>query len=130
MPKIADLIRTDDFKKEKHVPVVEITQKGQPGDPVEIMVSVGKEIAHPNTTAHFIDWITLYYLPEGGKFVYCLGRAEFSAHGASTEGPDSIVANTEPVACFKVKLDQPGTLMATSYCNIHGAWEGQAELSW
>lgn len=45
-------IQTDDWKTEKHVPVIEIV-KIEDGK-VEIRVSVGKEIPHPNTTAHHI----------------------------------------------------------------------------
>lgn len=126
---IGDLVKTDDFKNEKHVPVIELPASRTAGEPMEIKVSVGKEIPHPNTTAHFICWISLFYKPDGGKFAYNLGRADFSAHGASTEGPDSITVYTEPTALFKVKLDQPGTLFATSYCNIHGLWESQQAVS-
>ncbi len=129
MSPIGELVRSDDFKKEKHVPVIELPASVSAGAPMEIKVSVGKEIAHPNTSAHFINWISLFYQPEGGKYGYNLGRAEFTAHGASTEGPDSITVYTEPLAVFKVKLDQPGTLFATSYCNIHGLWESQLKIT-
>jgi len=128
MTKLGDHIKTADFKNEKHVPVIELPSVVKPGEPLQITVSVGKEIPHPNTTEHFIAWIELYYLPEGGKFAYHLGRADFLAHGASTEGPNTITCNTEPQAVFKVKLDLPGELIATSWCNIHGLWEGSAEL--
>lgn len=128
MAGISDHIKTDDFKNEKHVPVISLPDAMKPGEPMEIAVCVGKEIPHPNTSEHFIAWIHLFYMPEGGNFAYDLGRAEFSAHGASTDGPNSITCNTEPHAVFKVKLDKPGKLFATSWCNIHGLWEGSAEL--
>ncbi len=45
-------IQTDDWKTEKHVPVIDI-KKVEDGR-AHVMVSVGKEIPHPNTTAHHI----------------------------------------------------------------------------
>ncbi|MCB2186639.1 MAG: class II SORL domain-containing protein [Deltaproteobacteria bacterium] len=128
MSKIGESVKTDDFKKEKHVPVIELPGALKAGEAAAITVSVGKEIAHPNTTEHFIGWISLYYKPAGSKFIYNLGRADFVAHGASTDGANSLVLNTEPYAVFKVKLDQPGELFATSYCNIHGLWESSVEV--
>lgn len=128
MAKIGDHIKTDDFKNEKHVPVIELPSVLNPGEPLKIIVSVGKEIAHPNTSEHFIAWMDLYFTPDGGKFTYHLGRADFTAHGATTDGPNTMACNTEPHAVFKVKLDKPGHLHAISWCNIHGLWEGSAEL--
>jgi superoxide reductase len=130
MAKIGEMYRTDDFKNEKHVPVIELPAGGlQAGEVSEIRVSVGKEIAHPNKTEHHIAWIALYFKPQGDQYAYQLGKAEFLAHGASTKGPDSITVYSEPVAVFAAKLDQPGELFATSYCNIHGLWEGSQQVS-
>lgn len=129
MSEIGGFVKSADWKQEKHVPVIELPASVTAGQPVEIKVSVGKEIAHPNTTEHFIAWISLYYVPEGGKFAYNLGRADFSAHGATTDGANSLVMNTEPLAVFKVKLEKPGMLYATSYCNIHGLWESKTNIS-
>jgi superoxide reductase len=128
MAKLGDSIQTADYKNEKHVPVISLPSIVKPGEPLEISISVGKEIPHPNTSEHFIAWIELFYKPEGGKFAYHLGRAEFLAHGATTEGPNTITCNAEPHAIFKVKLDKPGQLIATSWCNIHGLWESSADL--
>jgi superoxide reductase len=129
MSEIGQLVQKADWKKEKHVPVIELPASITAGQPVDITVSVGKEIPHPNTTEHFIGWISLYYLPEGGSFAYNLGRADFLAHGATTDGANSLVMNTEPLAVFRVKLEKPGTLYATSYCNIHGLWESTAKVA-
>jgi superoxide reductase len=130
MAKIGDMYRTDDFKNEKHVPVIELPAGGlKAGEASEIRVSVGKEIAHPNKTEHHIAWIALYFQPEGDQYAYQLGKADFLAHGASTKGPDTIGVYAEPVAVFAAKLDKPGTLLATSYCNIHGLWEGSQQVS-
>lgn len=128
MSKIADYIKTDDFKNEKHVPVIDLPTTCQPGEAMDITVQVGKEIGHPNTSEHYIAWLDLYFKADDGKFLYHLGRATFASHGASTDGPNSIVCNTEPYAVFRVKLDKPGQLIATSWCNIHGLWEGSAAL--
>ncbi|MFW6106605.1 MAG: class II SORL domain-containing protein [bacterium] len=129
MTRIGEKVRTDDFKNEKHVPVMEFPGGTKKGDAFQVKVSIGKEIPHPNTTAHHIAWISLYYIPDGGTFAYNLGRVDFLAHGATTDGGDSATLHANPFAVFEVRLDQPGELIATSYCNIHGIWENTAKLA-
>jgi superoxide reductase len=119
-------IQTADWKNEKHVPVIDI-KKVEDGL-VTVKVSVGKEIPHPNTTAHHIKWLDLFFWPEGEKFPFEIGYCTFDTHGASAKGPDSSGVYSEPFAKFKFKTDKPGTLMATSYCNIHGLWKSEEEL--
>jgi len=115
-----------DWKKEKHVPVIEMM--GKEGNKVNIKVTVGKEIPHPNTTIHFIAWIAVYFHPEGSKFPYEIAKVEFTAHGASTEGADKSTIYTEPVAWFTFKTDKLGVILAQSYCNIHGLWRNELKL--
>ncbi|MBK7921960.1 MAG: Neelaredoxin [Veillonella sp.] len=55
-------IKSGDFKGEKHVPVIEAPAQVAAGEKVKIEVSVGKDIAHPNTTEHHIAWIKLYFI--------------------------------------------------------------------
>jgi superoxide reductase len=120
------LYQAGDWAKEKHVPVIEVV--GKEGNKINIKVSVGKQIAHPNTTAHFIAWIDVYFHPDGSKFPYQIGKAEFSAHGASTEGADKSTVYTEPVGLFTFKTDKPGTILALSCCNIHGLWRNELKV--
>ena len=82
---IGNFVKSADFKSEKHVPVIECPNGLKKGEFCDVVVSVGKEIAHPNTTEHFINWIALYFKPADGNIVN-LGRAEFLAHGESTKG--------------------------------------------
>jgi superoxide reductase len=125
---IGSFIKSADFKAEKHVPVIECPNGLKKGESSLVQVTVGKEIAHPNTTEHFIAWIALYFKPAEGN-IYQLGKAEFTSHGESTKGANQGPAYTDPVACFKVKLSEPGTLIAVSYCNIHGLWESQVDVT-
>ncbi len=129
MAALKEQFQSADWKNEKHVPVIEAPEKAGKGELIEVKVSVGKEVAHPNKTEHHIRWIDLYFLPEGGKFPYQIGKAEFCAHGASTEGPDTSTIYTNHSAVFCFKTDHPGTILASSYCNIHGLWENAAELA-
>lgn len=121
-----DSIKTADFKSEKHVPVMDIVAKE--GDMYTIGLKIGKEVPHPNTTEHFIAYVDLFFKSEDGKFIEHLGRADFTAHGASIEGANKGSAYTEPVAAFKVKITKPGKLTAVSYCNIHGLWESELAI--
>ena len=123
-----EIFQTADWKAEKHVPVIELPEKVKKGEVVEVRVTVGKEIPHPNTTEHHIRWIELLFLPEGSKFPYELGRAEFLTHGESTEGPNTSTVHAEPRAIFAFKTEKSGKLIAASYCNIHGLWKNEAEV--
>ena len=128
MAKLAELLQTADWKKEKHVPVVDLPDSAGSDEKIKVSASVGKEIAHPNTTEHHINWIELYFLPEAGKFPYLLGRYDFSAHGASTEGPDTSGVYSDPQLTATFRTGKSGTVIAKSYCNIHGLWTSEAEL--
>lgn len=126
--KFAELLQSADWKTEKHVPVIEAPEAVKAGETVTVKVSVGKEIAHPNTTEHHIRWIKLYFKPEGGKFAYELAAFDFTAHGESVDGANKGPVYTDPVATAAIKLSSPGTLLATAYCNIHGLWESSQAI--
>lgn len=128
MPDIKDLIQSADWKKEKHVPVIEAPDQGKKGEWINVTLSVGKEIAHPNTTEHHIRWISLFFLPDGEKFPYQVARFEFGAHGESAAGPNMSTVYTHPNVTAVFKTEKPGMLLASSYCNIHGLWQSSNKL--
>ncbi|MBC7250061.1 MAG: Neelaredoxin [Anaerolineae bacterium] len=128
MADLSERIQKADWKKEKHVPVIEAPDKVQAGELFEVKVSLGKEIAHPNTTEHHIRWISLYFHPEGEKFTYDVGHFEFNAHGESTAGPNEGPVYTHHGVSAWMKTSKPGTLHALAYCNIHGLWESSKEI--
>ena len=123
MQEISSLFQSADWKKEKHVPVIDAPDTVKKGENFKITVAVGKEIAHPNTTEHHIAWIDVYFHADEAKFPYHLGRFEFLSHGASTEGPNTSSVYTHPQATFMFKTEQSGTIFALSHCNVHGLWQ-------
>ncbi|MDW7711121.1 MAG: class II SORL domain-containing protein [Deferrisomatales bacterium] len=123
MTKIGDLFKQADWKAEKHVPVIECADAVGKDQVFEVKLAVGAEIAHPNTTEHHIRWIALYFLPEGGKAPFEVAKLDFTAHGESPEGANQGPAFTHHQGSAFLKLQKSGTLVATSYCNIHGLWE-------
>lgn len=128
MKELSNIFQSADWKKEKHVPVIEVAGKPVQGEDITVNVTVGKEIAHPNTTQHHIVWIDLYFHPEGSKFPYNLGRFEFNAHGASTDGPNTSTVYTVPAVTAKFKTETSGSIFAFSNCNIHGLWMSSKEI--
>lgn len=121
--KIGELVQSGDWKGEKHVPVIEAPDKVSAGELFDVVLSVGKEIPHPNTTEHHICWIKLLFKPEGDKFAYEVGEVRFDGHGASVKGANEGPVFTDPYGVIRLKLSVSGTLVATSSCNIHGLWE-------
>ncbi len=129
MAGIDNLFQSADWKTEKHIPVIEAPDKVKKGEVLKLTITVGKEIPHPNKTEHHISWVTVFFHPEGEKFPYQIGRAEFSAHGASANGPDTSSVYTHPQVTVSFKTEKPGVIFAASYCNIHGLWQSSKGLS-
>ena len=100
--------------KEKHAPIIEI-EKSDSDEPAIVRVIVGKEVPHPNTVEHHIEWIELYGVKENGQVV-CIGKADLEPVFA------------EPNVCFSVKVKEFKTLYALEFCNIHGVWENSVAV--
>lgn len=118
---ISSLVKSADWKSEKHVPAISAPESAKAGEAFEVVVAVGKEIPHPNTLEHYIAWAALYFVAAGSALPVELARAEFRAHGPALF--------TEPVLKAKVRLPGPGTLHAVAYCNIHGLWESERAIA-
>lgn len=121
MKRLGELYQSGDFKGEKHVPVIHAPERVKKGDNIELNANIGEEIPHPNTLEHHILWIKLYFQPQGVKFPVEIGSYNFSSHG-------EYGTFTEPYVTVKFKAEKSGTIMATSYCNIHGLWESSKEI--
>jgi superoxide reductase len=85
--------KTEDQGKEKHVPVIEKTEKGY-------KVKIGS-IPHPMEEQHYIEWIELI-VPDGRN---C---RKFLKPGDA------------PEAEFPTQAEN---VSAREYCNVHGLWK-------
>jgi superoxide reductase len=126
---LGEKIQHADWKKEKHVPVIECPDQVKADEFFDVHVSLGKEVAHPNTTEHHIRWIELYFHPEGKQFTYDVGHFEFNAHGEAAAGPNKGPVYTHHQVATAMKINEPGTLYALALCNIHGLWESSKEIT-
>ncbi len=127
--KLGENVQAGDWKQEKHLPAIECADSLKQGQKLAVTVSVGRQIAHPNTTEHHIRWIQLFFQPEGDKFTYQLGHWEFNAHGESALGANQGPAYSEPSVSTAVSLKKSGTLLALAFCNIHGLWESAQKVT-
>jgi len=123
-----DNIQSADWKKEKHIPAIELPEVIEAGKPFMVTVSVGKEIPHPNTTEHHIRWIDVYFKPESEKFLHQVAHFDFTAHAESTKGANEGSVLAHPMAAFSMTVKEPGMLIALELCNIHGVWESAADI--
>lgn len=128
MKPFGELFQSADWKTEKHVPVVECPDQVKADQVFPVKATLGKEVAHPNTTAHHIRWIDLHFHPEGEKFPYQIGHFEFCAHGESVEGADTSTVYTHHEVSASMKTSKPGVIYATALCNIHGLWKFEKEI--
>ena len=129
MTRLSETIRDADWKAEKHVPVIECPDKVKAGEFFTVNVTLGKAVAHPNTTEHHIRWIHLYFQPDSAKTPYQIGAFEFTAHGESAEGPNRGSVFTHHEAAVSMKTGLSGTILALAYCNIHGVWQSAKALA-
>ncbi len=129
MSKLSAQIKTADWKSEKHVPVIECPDTVAADQFFMVKATLGKAVAHPNTTEHHIRWIDLYFKAEGGAIPYQVARFEFTAHGESAQGANAGPVYTNHEGCASLKLSQGGVLQAVAYCNIHGLWEAEKEIA-
>ena len=83
-----------DASTEKHVPFIEEHEDGY-------VVKVGKEVAHPMTEEHYIQFIEI--IIDGDR-----------VHRKYLKPGD------QPLACFKVIKGE--NVVAREYCNLHGIW--------
>jgi len=127
-PQLSERIQTADWKSEKHVPFIECPGQVGKDQFFQVKLTLGKEIAHPNTTEHHIAWIALYFQPEGDKFIHQVGHFGLSSHGESVKGANQGPVYTHHEVVATMKVDQPGQLHALAYCNIHGLWQSIREL--
>ncbi|MDO4988838.1 MAG: class II SORL domain-containing protein [Synergistes sp.] len=125
--KIGETIRDGDFKTEKHLPTIEAPEKVKAGEEAVVKVMVGAEIKHPNTPAHHISWIQLFFKPEQGPVIEVAKFSYVVHNDTMTDTPGPVAA--EPASCVKVKLTKSGTLIAMSYCNLHGLWESSKAIT-
>ncbi|MCD5415584.1 class II SORL domain-containing protein [Candidatus Bipolaricaulota bacterium] len=100
--------------KEKHVPVIELISCQDCADKV-VKITVGKEVAHPNTIEHHIKWIALYGVKKG------LAVHIFTCDLGPTYGVPEVISHAH--------LADFSELIAIEYCNIHGLWEDSLTLS-
>lgn len=126
---LTEHVQSADWQQEKHVPTISAPEQAVPEDFIDITARIGEGVAHPNTTEHHIEWISLYYVPDGESQGYQLAHADFRAHGQSTDGPNEGPAYTAPAVTTRVKLAKSGKLFALSYCNIHGLWQGEGKIT-
>lgn len=126
--KLGEVIRDGDFKAEKHVPTIEAPEKIKLGEEALVKVSVGKEIKHPNTPLHHISWIQLYFKADDATPVVDVAKFYYNSHSDTMNLDNPGCASAEPASCVMFKPTKSGTLIAESYCNVHGLWEASKKI--
>ena len=105
-----DIDNMTDLEK-KHLSVITAPKSVRKDERFEVMIEVGKHMAHPNEPGHFIDFIELY-----ADDTY-LARLDLTAK------------MTQPIMRVWVCLSHiHDSLRAFAHCNIHGTWEGRAKI--
>jgi superoxide reductase len=110
---ISEYLKTADEGKEKHVPAIDVKECSTCGE-LSVTIQVGKEVLHPSTVEHSIKTITLYGDKEGKLEQLTVFQL----------GDQNTVARVRTA----VIKGQYKKLVATSYCNLHGLWEGSVDL--
>jgi superoxide reductase len=132
MAKLSEVLQSADWKSEKHVPAIECPDQVKADEFFAVKASLGKAVAHPNTTEHHIRWIQLYFQPEGAKAALQIGSFEFTAHGESVDGPNKGTVFTHHEAATAMKTGKSGTLYALAYeykFIVKGEWRADPKCA-
>ena len=97
--------------EKKHLPVITAPGEIKRGECFEVIVEVGKVMAHPNEPSHHIEFIELY-----ADETY-LARMDFTAR--MTGSVMKVYVALDHIHCH---------LRAFAHCNLHGTWEGCAVI--
>ncbi len=110
---LAQFIHAPEFEgKEKHVPDMALSTSALG---TVVTIQVGKEVVHPTTKEHHIEWVKVFGETQDGKFVE-IGELNFGKGTAFPHG--SLV----------IKKEDYKSLTALSYCNLHGVWDNSLAL--
>lgn len=96
--------------EKKHVPVIAVPEKIVAGEAFEVSVTIG-EINHPMGPEHYIQNVDLLVGNEPA------GHIEFRPKAAMAK------------ASFYIRVNAPVTLVARTYCNLHGLWESRLDVT-
>lgn len=96
--------------EKKHVPFIQAPETVKADEVFEIKLTMGKEIDHPMEDKHYIQYVALH------ADYYQLARVDFTPE-------------CKAEATLNVKLKESCTLRAYVFCNIHGQWEAEKEIT-
>ena len=114
--RVKDPSRKTPLEK-SHAPVISAPQTVKSGEPFAVEVSIG-EVVHPMGPSHWIEFIELDLGNEPA------GRIEFQPKGyLSPKATFTVTLTKESSPLGKV------TLIAHERCNLHGYWEGSADIT-
>ena len=109
----AEFIHAPEFEgKEKHVPDISLSASDVG---TVVTIKVGKEVLHPTTKDHHIEWVKLFGKAQDGKFIE-VGMLDFGEW------------TTLPVGTLTIKKEDYTSLTALAYCNLHGVWDNSITL--
>ncbi len=102
--------------EKSHAPSIKVPAKVTAGEPFTVEVSIGEKL-HVMGPTHWIEFIELNIGNEP------VGRVEFDSRGyVNPRAVFSVVLKKEVAPAGKV------TLVAHQRCNLHGYWEGTADI--
>jgi superoxide reductase len=98
--------------EKKHTPVITAPGVVKAGSCFDVTVEIGKLLAHPNETGHYIEYVELYV---GDQYA---ARMDLTA------------VRTCPVlkVCLNLERDL-GPLRALARCNLHGVWQATKAIN-
>jgi len=90
-----------------HLPAIAAPKSVRKGESFDVTIKIGRHTQHPNEPGHYIEFIELY-----ADNTYLAGTSV-----------------TGGIMNVSVVLDEIySRLRAVGCCNLHGPWQGQAEI--
>ena len=115
--RLGDVVASPEKEgKEKHVPQIDAPGRVKAREPFQVTVTVGKEVAHPNTIEHHIESVQVFAKEDGAKPVVHVATFDF--------GP----TYADPKVSFTIMLSGSSEIIALSRCNLHGLWDNSVKV--
>jgi len=127
MNTLSGLMQSADWKKEKHVPVIDVPKKIKKGDACKLIVSVGKEYRTPTRRNTTFAGYRCIFCPRR-EISVSVRRVRFLRARRVGSGPEHEHRLRAAADRDDFNTEKSGTIFALAYCNIHGLWENSRDI--
>jgi superoxide reductase len=97
-------------------------------EPFEVRVTVVRGTPYADDAGHHIEWVSLYFEPEGEKYPTLVGNVEFDNRNVRSPLPGREPLCDRRTTVFSMRTRKRGILRAVSFCSGRGLFESSRDV--